>query len=273
MFDEPRTATYHPLMQDPAFARALVLYGQQPVTLPCGLTLLKRRLWAMPLLMLPRAAPPENLRNQLRALDLHHHPLILSPERPCTLPRSLRLLPPRERIVWDVSTDLRARRAALHPKWRNQLTKAEQTRLTITSRTLPTTPNHPVLVKEQEQCRSRGYRNWPAPLTAAFAATAPEQTRLFQARCEGKTLAHMLFLTHGSGATYHIGHITTQGKRLGAHNLLLWEAACQLAVQGVQSIDLGLINPHTRGLNRFKLRTGAQSQSTGGTHLIWRPLG
>ena len=82
----------------------------------------------------------------------------------------------------------------------------------------------------------------------------------------------MLFLSHGSSATYHIGHITPRGKALCAHNLLLWEAGRHLAHLGCRSLDLGRLDPRTPGLDRFKLRGGAQRQETGGTYLIWHPL-
>jgi lipid II:glycine glycyltransferase (peptidoglycan interpeptide bridge formation enzyme) len=129
-----------------------------------------------------------------------------------------------------------------------------------------------VLKLEQEQARAKGYTNWPAGLTAAFAASAPDQTCLFTANINGRAVAHMLFLMHGQHATYHIGHTTPQGRKLCAHNLLLWRGARFLARQGYVGLDLGLMNTATKGLNRFKLRSGAYLQKTGGTWLYWQPF-
>jgi hypothetical protein len=271
MFDAAPPADT-PLMQDPAFAAALRLCGQSPVTLPGGLMLLHRRLLGLPVAMLPRAAPPTDLADQLRAVGLHRVPLILSPERPHPQPRTLRLRGPQTFARLDLAPHTATRRAALHPKWRNQLSHAERASLRITEAPMPPDPTHPLLVSETAQARARGYANWPAALTAAFAAAAPQQTHLFTAHLHRRPVAHMLFLTHGARATYHIGHTTEAGKAANAHNLILWQATEWLASRGITNLDLGLIDARSPGLNRFKLRTGASQHITGGTWLHWHPL-
>lgn len=260
------------LLQDPAFAAALRRLGQSPLHLPNGQLLLKRRLCGVPVLMLPRATPPPDLTAQLAALHLHRLPLILSPDAPCALPRSRRLRAPQTRAILDLAPDIDTRRAGLHGKWRNALRRAERAPLKIRRSNLPPDPDHPLLRAETEQARKRGYGNWPAPLTAAFAAAAPAQTHLFTAK-RGKTnIAQALFLRHGAQASYHIGHTTVEGRTLNAHNLLIWNAINWLATQGCHSIDLGLIHTNAPGLTRFKLRTGASLLPTGGTWLRWTPL-
>ena len=261
-----------PLMQDPAFAAALRRCGQSPIVLQSGLMLLHRRVLGVPITMLPRAVPPDDLDHQLRAHNLHRTPLVLSPERPCTLPRAIRLRGPQFLAQLRLPPDADAARAALHPKWRNQLGRAEASGLRVSHRPLPPKSTHPLLRLETAQARARRYANWPAALTAAFAAVVPDQTRLFMAHQKGTVVAHMLFLRHGARATYHIGHITAAGKACSAHNLLLWQASRWLAAQGHDALDLGLIDPRTPSLNRFKLRTGAVTAQTGGTWLRWRPL-
>lgn len=261
-----------PLMQDPAFAAALRLCGQTPVILPSGAMMLRRRVLGMTVAMLPRAVPPDDLEDQLYLRGLHRIPLILSPERPCTLPRALRLRGPQSIARWDLEFDADKARAALHPKWRNQLKRAEAAGLRVSETSFPSTPDHPLLRADTAQSRLRGYTNWPAPLTSAFATMAPDQTRLFTAFQRGTPVAHMLFLRHELRATYHIGHTTDAGKAGSAHNLLLWRAARWLVQRGVAALDLGLIDPRTPGLNRFKLRTGARVVQTGGTWLRWHPL-
>ena len=257
-----------PLMQDPAFAAALRACGETPVILSCGLILLHRRCAGVPVAMLPRAAPPADLDAQVARAGLARVPLILSPERPCALPRAMRLRPPVALLVLDLTPPDSIRREALHAKWRNQLCRAEAGRLRVTHHPLP--PDDPLLRQEAEQARARGYLNWPAPLTAAFAAVSPDQTRLFTATERGEAVARMLFLRHGACATYHIGHITPRGKALCAHNLLLWEASCWLARQGHVTLHLGPDGPPP--LARFKRRAGARPRPTGGTWLRWRPL-
>ena len=269
MFDAtPADARDTPLMQDPAFAAALRLCGEAPVTLPCGLTLLSRRIAGLPVLMLPRACPPADLTAQLAAIGLHRRPLILSPQTCCALPRALRIAPPRALMSVDLRADADARRAALHQNWRHQLGRAVRHDIRILHR--PLTQDHPLPALDAAQARQRGYAGWPVALTRAFARAAPDQTHVFTALHRGHRVAHMLFLTHGSRATYHIGHTSAAGRAHHAHNLVLWTAMNALAAQGITQLDLG---PQTTPqIDRFKRRAGAVATLTGGTWLRWTPL-
>jgi hypothetical protein len=102
MFDAPLPPSDHALMQDRSFAAALLMCGEHPVTLPWGLTLLNRRVAGVPVLMLPRAAPPPDLGAQLAREGLHRRLLILSPEQPAPMPRSLRVASPRTLLHVDL---------------------------------------------------------------------------------------------------------------------------------------------------------------------------
>ncbi|MEM9968563.1 MAG: GNAT family N-acetyltransferase [Pseudomonadota bacterium] len=271
MLDVPRVADLS-LMQDPAFARALIRCGQNPVVLPSGMIVLQRRLWGLALAMLPRAAPPADLTAQLRAAGLHRTPLLLSPETACPLPTRLCLRRPQRLLRLCLHAEPQAQRRALHGKWRNQLRRAEQSAILLRIERLPPDPDHAVLRAEAQQARIKGYTHWPATLTAAFAAEAPDQTHLFRVLHRGETVAHMLFLTHGRRATYHLGHTTPMGRQLHAHNFLLWRAMRHFAQSGHTEMELGPATPRAPGLDRFKTRSGARSVPTGGTWLYWRPL-
>ena len=270
MFDAAPSTPDHALQQDPSFVAALRLCGQEPITLPGGLTLLFRRLMGVPVAMLPRALPPVDLDTQMCAVGLARVPLILSPDRRAPGLRGLRLRRGMSTAIVDLQAQDETRRARLHPKWRNQLRRAEASPLRVGSAALD--PNHDLLHLEVDQARSRGYTNWPLALTAAFASIAPQQTRLFTAYLRGHPVAFMLFLRHGARATYHIGHILPEGRAHHAHNLLLWDASCWLARLGHSELDLGLLHNQASTLNHFKLRAGAKPIETGGTWLRWRPL-
>ena len=268
MFDASPARPAHSLLQDRAFATAVMLCGQTPVILPSGLTLFRRRVAGVPLLMLPRADPPPDLPAQLAQASLQRQPLILSPERPCALPPAIPIASARKAFHVDLSPPQATRRAALHQNWRHQLGQAEASPLRVLHR--PLSPDHPLLALEAKQARSHRYQSWPTALTAAFAQTAPDQTHLFTALLRGHPVAYMLFLTHGSAATYHIGHSTAMGRTTRAHNLLLWQAMNALADRGIKSLDLGVET--TPEIDRFKRRAGASVHTTGGTWLRWPPL-
>ena len=77
----------------------------------------------------------------------------------------------------------------------------------------------------------------------------------------------MLFLLHGSVATYHIGWADDTGRDLNAHNLLLWRASLLLRERGLAAIDLGGVNTHSLpGISRFKLGTGGAVRTLAGTY-------
>lgn len=269
MYDtRPEATGPHPLMQDRAFAAALLLCGEQPVTLPSGLLLLSRRVMGLPLLMLPRAGPPPDLTAQLAQAGLHRRPLLLSPEAAVPMARAVRLAGPRNLLRVDLEEDAARRRRNLHQNWRHQLKQAEAAPLRVLHR--PFEADHPLLALDASQANARGYQGWPGTLTAAFAQVAPEQTHLFTALLRGHPVAHMLFLTHGSGATYHIGHTTDAGRATHAHNLLLWQAMNALSLRGITRLELGPLT--TPQIDRFKQRAGAHPVQTGGTWLRWSPL-
>ena len=271
MFDHAPLSD-HALMQDPAFARALRRCGQAPIVLPGGAILLHRRIWGMPVAMLTRAAPPTDLAHQLLAAGVARTPIILSPDVPCPLPKAIYLKRRQQRAVLELCCTAQAARARLHQKWRNQLSRAETDDVTVTIRPFDPSSDRAFLNRATDQARSHRYVQWPATLTLAFAETAPDQTHLLTAHVAGRTVAQMLFLTHGRQATYHIGLTSLVGRARHAHNLLLWQGARHLSDLEIETLDLGILHPSTTTLNRFKLRTGAKTVQTGGTWLYWHPF-
>ncbi len=268
MFDAAPPHADHALMQDRAFAAALRLCGEDPITLPSGITLLNRRILGVRVLMLPRAAPPPDFSAQLTRAGLHRRPLILSPEVAAPLPRATLVADPRNLLGIDLTAPEACRRAQLHQNWRHQLRKAENSDLRVRHR--PLGPSHPLLALDAAQAQRRRYHSWPTALTAAFARIAPQQTHVFTAHLRDNPVAHMLFLTNGRRATYHIGHTTQAGRATHAHNLLLWNAMNSLAALGITALDLGVET--TLQIDRFKRRAGALAVPTGGTWLRWNPL-
>ncbi|MEM7058470.1 MAG: GNAT family N-acetyltransferase, partial [Pseudomonadota bacterium] len=89
---------------------------------------------------------------------------------------------------------------------------------------------------------------------------------VFTAYSEEDPIAAMLFRLHGRRATYHIGWTGPEGKRLNAHNLLMWTAMTRLPKAGVERLDLGGLNTEdVPGIARFKLGSGARPVTLHGT--------
>ncbi len=270
------------LQQHASFAAALRVCGQKTEVLggPLQLLVLQRRMrGGINLAMISRACltDPEGLADRLRQAGLYRHLMILSPEEPTPALARIGAVPvmtPGHVAMIDLREPHQARRAALHQKWRNRLRHGEKQHLRVTRQNMPPRADHWLFRAEADQRARRGYRNWQPSLTLAYARENPGQAKLFTAFEGRDPVAAMLFLRHGNGATYHIGHTTARGRALSAHNLLLWQAAGWLASRGHCRLDLGLIDTRDApGLARFKLGAGAQVHRLGGSWVWWPPLG
>ena len=276
MFDSPSALPQVlPLQQHQNFAAALTAYGQPPLILnePDTLLVIRRRFaGSVPLAMISRGPVGNDGLEQIKNA-LGSTPVILSPDSRCEmLPRSgaVPLMTPATLAEIDLTLSESQRHARLYPKWRNRLTKAQNSSLRVSHGSMPVDPGHWLLRAEALQQSRRGYRGWPTALTLAYAMENKAQTHLFTAYLRGHPVAAMLFLLHGDGATYHIGHTDDDGRRLSAHTLLLWSAVDWLAQKGHTRLDLGLLDTRNApGLARFKLGSGATLRRLGGTWLYW----
>ena len=159
-------------------------------------------------------------------------------------------------------------RLSLHGKWRNRLKAAECAGLHIAR-----LPNRFDQVRwlveaDRKQQKARGYRALPESFNAAWLHLNGKKVLTLAADLGQHPVAAMMFLLHGTTATYHIGWSNDEGRATHAHNLLLWQAASMLAAQGVRLLDLGTLDTENApGLARFKLGTGARPQRLGPTWL------
>ena len=172
-------------------------------------------------------------------------------------------------VMLDLRQPLAELRRNLDGKWRNRLAKVEADDSLRVQVQADRQACQMLLAREDEQRQSRGFHGLPTPLVPAFidAHAKPSQALLMSNAKQGKdTVAAMLFLLHGRGATYHMGWANEVGRKLNVHNLLLWRAMAQLQMQGVEQLDLGGVNTHDLpGISRFKLGTGGQVMTLAGT--------
>ena len=184
----------------------------------------------------------------------------------CGVSRMTRVMTPATSAQLDLGPGMKERQ---HGKWRNRLRSAEKTELKVQSKRPTREELVQLLLADEDQRRAKGYRGLPPTFTLAWNQL-DRNALLSTAKLKGATVASMLFLCHGTTATYHIGWSSEAGRAHSAHNLTLWHACQKLAKAGVQTLDLGLIDTETApGLARFKLGTGAEPVRTGGTWLGW----
>ena len=170
----------------------------------------------------------------------------------------------------DLTQPSASLREAMDGNWRNRLVKAENSaglRVTVE-------PNAPLcrwlLEREGEQRAARGFHGLPTGFVEAYMAAFPKRPQAFavaSAKSGGETIAAMLFLLHGSVASYHIGWSNEEGRRLNAHNLLLWRGMEYLQSRGLRVLDLGGINTRDlAGISRFKIGAGGRVVTLAGTY-------
>jgi len=174
---------------------------------------------------------------------------------------------PGYRTIWlDLSKSEADLRAGLAQKWRNALHQAERAGLTVemdrSGSNLPW-----LLERYLEDRRAKGFRG-PSPKLLIRMRTAMHKDGdilVLRALKEGEPVAGVLMLGHGQAATYQIGWTGPDGRRLRAHNLLLWRAVLELKSQGRSWLDLGGILPdQAAGVTAFKRGMGGEEVELAG---------
>lgn len=163
-------------------------------------------------------------------------------------------------VMLDLSQTLTALRAGLHPYWRNRLSAAERSGLKLAELAHDSPELPRVLAEENRQRERRRFYALPLGFIAHYLEEGGAGSALIlQAHWQSRPVAAMLFLIHGSSATYQLGWTNPQGRALNAHNLILWGAIERLQQRGILKLDLGGVNTHDLpGISRFKINTGGE---------------
>lgn len=170
----------------------------------------------------------------------------------------------------DLRQDEDSLRAAIRGNWRNQLTAAENAGLRVETST-GGGPHLDWLLSHYESFRRRARFAGPgSELIRNIAEATPrrESMLLLRAFSGSRPVAGILVFGHGAAATYCVGWTDAEGRRLNAHNLLLWRAALALAEAGTAWLDLGGLFASTApGVARFKLGLGGEVETLAGTYI------
>lgn len=156
-------------------------------------------------------------------------------------------------------------------KWRNTLNKANKSAGNLSHRPFDFAKDRWLLDADLAQQRKKKYRAMPHAITQFWPKS---DTLLCTHTVKNMPVAAMLFLVHGSTATYQIGWSNDIGRAEASHNAILAQAFEILKQRGIFRLDLGIVDTvNTPHLARFKIGTGATVRPLGGTWLslpIWR---
>jgi len=179
-------------------------------------------------------------------------------------------------VLVDLTQDEAVLRSNFESSWRNKLSKAERSDLVVQKSGLKPAQYRWLLDAETRQRQKRGYRAMPLDLTERWQDAKAEGANgdrgaglaVFRADMGRDPAAGMLFLIHGSRATYHVGWTSDAGRDNAAHNLILWSAMKELKARGMKVLDLGGVNTQSgAGIARFKLETGGAVLQRAGAYV------
>jgi len=164
---------------------------------------------------------------------------------------------PGYQTMWlNLERDEDTLRANLVKKWRNTLTKAEKQGMSVEWDEKGT--HFEWLMKFYSfDKKTKGYSGPSVEFLRALAQRfAPSGEMLIgRAMKDGRAIGAILLFCHGRSSTYQIGWNTREGRDLGAHNLLLWDALKILKNKGITGFDLGGVND-TQAQNVKKFKQG-----------------
>ncbi|QQG36005.1 MAG: GNAT family N-acetyltransferase [Micavibrio aeruginosavorus] len=174
---------------------------------------------------------------------------------------------PYQTIWMDLRVDEDDLRAGLNRNWRNHLNRAERENVRVEwhkdGTALPWLMRH--------HSAHRTVKNFQAASPAFIRALAkysiPRGDMLLgQAFAGDESVAGVLFFRHGASATYQVGWSGEQGRKVNAHQLLLWQGMMRLKQEGIQDLDLGGINDIAEGVKTFKEGMGGETVALAGMY-------
>ncbi len=175
-------------------------------------------------------------------------------------------------VMLDLTPTEEDLRSGLEGNWRNSLNGAEKGKLQVARMSPKPGSFRWLLDAEQAQRKARGLDGLPSTFFDVYlqARKTPHLTTLGLRSDLGKNpVAGMIFLLHGSTATYQVGWGNDEGREQRAHHLLMWRAIRELKAQGIRRLDLGGVNTQrSAGLARFKIGLGGEVRQFAGTYLL-----
>jgi hypothetical protein len=174
-----------------------------------------------------------------RALRKHRYYSLWMPETPDApalhAANAKRIMTGYHTVMLDLRAEADFLRAQLDGKWRNRLVTAEAAKLQI--KRLTHAPDYRfVLEAEAAQSSTKNYAALSPALVPLYQMQMGDKAVLaLSARHNHEPIAAVICFIHESSATYHIGWSNDEGKRLSAHNLLLWRAIKELKSRGIQT--------------------------------------
>lgn len=172
----------------------------------------------------------------------------------------------------DLTPSMDDLRAGLEKRFRHRVGGAEKSDLSVHRVGTNVGQYRWLMDAEQQQREKRSLQGMPLHFVDAYIASRKQpghNVLTLRADLGRDRVAGMMFLLHGQAATYQIGWTSDAGRKVHAHNLLLYKGMEALKERGIRLLDMGGINTaRSAGIARFKISTGAQVVTLAGTFWV-----
>lgn len=201
--------------------------------------------------------------------------MVVTPEvaegQPHGLSSMRRIMSGMSTVMLDLTPSLEELRAQLDRRWRHRLVGGESSEMTIHRVGTNVGQYRWVLDAEIQQRTDKKLAGLPIPFFDNYvhARKQPAQNILtLRADLGRDRIAAMMFLIHGTAATYQVGWTSEKGRDMHAHNLILWRGIEELKSRGIRMLDLGGVNTiRSAGIARFKMSTGGKVLTLAGSYI------
>ena len=229
--------------------------------------------WTKPLSVAEEAAAYAALKKSLPLTGIRF--MVVTPEVPEGQVHGLkpmrRIMSGMSTVMLDLTPTLEQLRAQLDRRWRHRLVGGESSEMSIHRVGTNVGQYRWLLDAEIQQRTDKKLEGLPVPFFDNYVHSRkqPSQNILTLRADVGRDrIAAMMFLIHGTAATYQVGWTSDKGREMHAHNLILWKGIEELKARGIRMLDLGGVNTiRSAGIARFKMSTGGKVLTLAGTYI------
>jgi lipid II:glycine glycyltransferase (peptidoglycan interpeptide bridge formation enzyme) len=229
--------------------------------------------WTKSLTVAEEAAAYAALKKSLPLTGIRF--MVVTPEVPEGQVHGLkpmrRIMSGMSTVMLDLTPTLEQLRAQLDRRWRHRLVGGESSEMSIHRVGTNVGQYRWLLDAEIQQRTDKKLEGLPVPFFDNYVHSRkqPSQNILtLRADLGRDRIAAMMFLIHGTAATYQVGWTSDKGREMHAHNLILWKGIEELKSRGIRMLDLGGVNTiRSAGIARFKMSTGGKVLTLAGTYI------
>ncbi|MFD2205284.1 lipid II:glycine glycyltransferase FemX [Kiloniella antarctica] len=159
-------------------------------------------------------------------------------------------------------------KANLKPNWRNPLNQSYKKGLSLEVDTQGVHLAWLLALNEMDKLLKEFKGPSPALLSSLKRFTKDRNDFLLLRAIEkGTPVGAILVILHEASATYLVGWNSPDGRKLKAHNYLIWNAVLELKKRNIKWLDLGGINTkEAAGVTAFKRGLGGQEFTLTGSY-------